>query len=39
MAHARADDEVGYQKRMVPMFESTVPVGSLVKYFYNLFSV
>ena len=32
MAHTRTFDEIENQKRMVPMFESTVPVSSLVNY-------
>ena len=38
MVHANVLDEIEDQKRMIPMFESTVPVSSLVNHF-QVFSV
>ena len=32
MVHSKVFDEIANEKRMVPMFESTVPVSSLVNY-------
>ena len=33
MVHSKVFDEIAKEKRMVPMFESTVPVSSLVNYY------
>ena len=38
MVFAKGLDVIENQKRMVPMFESTVPVSSLVNYYSQVFA-